>query len=34
VRYIATHPLDKADVDKIVQERARRVKYLFGQPQK
>lgn len=31
LHYIATHPLDKADVDKIVQERARRVTYLFGQ---
>jgi len=34
VHYINTHPLDKADVDKIVQERAQRVNYLFGQPQK
>ncbi len=33
VRYITTHPLDKADVDKIVLDRKQRVKYLFGQQQ-
>jgi hypothetical protein len=29
LRYIATHPLDKADVDKIVRDRARRLHYLL-----
>ncbi len=32
VAYLASHPQDKADIDKLIEERARRIHTLFGTP--